>query len=224
MSVDVPKIITDDPTARETLVSATDGEPLCGTVMRADLLRALANALPSDGFMLGREVTGCVTSPVNASSDSSTGRSVAALTYRDYPDGKETTEMFDLSHRRRWDPRQGPGGHVRPVRSKVRRHSDHIRVHEGGRRFGKRREVSLFTLIFAWTSRLTSRVLFNTYRPQSEHGEAHQWFGDGCYTLVYTAGGKGVEHKQHNIAVCIADDTETDENPEWRVNGGKSPK
>jgi hypothetical protein len=63
--------------------------------------------------------------------------------------------------------------------------------------------------------------LFNTYRPQSEHGEAHQWFGDGCYTLVYTAGGKGVEHKQHNIAVCIADDTETDENPEWRVNGGK---
>jgi len=96
MSVDVPKIITDDPTARETLVSATDGEPLCGTVMRADLLRALANALPSDGFMLGREVTGCVTSTVNASSDSPTGRSVAALTYRDYPDGKETTEMFDL--------------------------------------------------------------------------------------------------------------------------------
>ena len=39
--------------------------------------------------------------------------------------------------------------------------------------------------------------------------------------MVYTAGGKGVEHKQHNIAVCIADDTETDENPEWRVNGGK---
>ena len=64
--------------------------------MRADLLRALANALPLDGFMLGREVTGCVTSPVNAPSDSSTGRSVAALTYRDYPDGKETTEMFDL--------------------------------------------------------------------------------------------------------------------------------
>ena len=63
--------------------------------------------------------------------------------------------------------------------------------------------------------------MFNTHRPQSEHGEAHQWFGDGCYTLVYTAGGKGVEHKQHNIAVCIADDTETDENPEWRVNGGK---
>ena len=39
--------------------------------------------------------------------------------------------------------------------------------------------------------------------------------------MVYTAGGEGVEHKQHNIAVCIADDTETDENPEWRVNGGK---
>ena len=53
-----------------------------------------------------------------------------------------------LSHRRGWDPRQGPGGHVRPVRSKVRRHSDHIRVHEGGRRFGKRREVSLFTSYF----------------------------------------------------------------------------
>jgi hypothetical protein len=31
----------------------------------------------------------------------------------------------------------------------------------------------------------------------------HQWFGDGCYTLVYTGGGEG--NKQHNIAVCIAD-------------------
>ena len=83
--------------------------------------------------------------------------------------------------------------------------------------------MSLFTLIFVPGNYLTILMTMckNVYRPQSEHGEAHQWFGDGCYTLVYTAGGKGVEHKQHNIAVCIADDTETDENPEWRVNGGK---
>ena len=26
-------------------------------------------------------------------------------------------------------------------------------------------------------------------RPAAEHGEMHQWFGDGCYTLVYTGGG-----------------------------------
>ena len=98
MTVDVPKIIADDPVARDALVSATDGEPLCGTVMRADLLRALADALPPESLMLGREVTGCVTRPANngPGDTAGAGRSVAALTFRDYPEGKETTEFFDL--------------------------------------------------------------------------------------------------------------------------------
>lgn len=53
-------------------------------------------------------------------------------------------------------------------------------------------------------------------RPEAEHGETHQWFGDGCYTLVFTGGGEG--RKQHNVAVCIADGATTttrDENPAW---------
>ena len=57
MRVDVPDLIRSDPTSRASLV-AEDGEPVCGTVMRADLLRALADALPEDTLRLGREVTG----------------------------------------------------------------------------------------------------------------------------------------------------------------------
>jgi 2-polyprenyl-6-methoxyphenol hydroxylase-like FAD-dependent oxidoreductase len=56
-------------------------------------------------------------------------------------------------------------------------------------------------------------------RPASEHGETHQWFGDGCYTLVFTGGGEG--RKQHNIAVCIADAAVTEENAAWSQKQGR---
>ena len=199
MTVDVPKIIADDPVARDALVSATDGEPLCGTVMRADLLRALADALPPESLMLGREVTGCVTRPANngpGDTAGSAGRSVAALTFRDYPDGKETTEFFDLV--------VGADG----IRGVVREST-----------FGASPpKYGGIRIIFGCTAEGDAQAV--NARPQSEHGEAHQWFGDGCYALVYTAGGE--RNKQHNVAVCIADETETDENAEWRVNGGRS--
>jgi 2-polyprenyl-6-methoxyphenol hydroxylase-like FAD-dependent oxidoreductase len=37
---------------------------------------------------------------------------------------------------------------------------------------------------------------------------------------VYTAGGFGSGAKQHNVAVCIADDADLDENVEWRRSDG----
>ena len=163
MTVDVPKIIADDPVARDALVSATDGEPLCGTVMRADLLRALADALPPESLMLGREVTGCVTRPANnAPGDTagSAGRSVAALTFRDYPDGKETTEFSTSS----WAPTASAASSASP-RSAHR--------HQSTAAYGS----------YSGAPRKEDAQAVNA-RPQSEHGEAHQWFGDGCYALV----------------------------------------
>ena len=58
MSIDIPRLIREDAAAAASLVSETDGGELCGTVMRADLLRALADELPSEALSLGREVAG----------------------------------------------------------------------------------------------------------------------------------------------------------------------
>ena len=148
--------------------------------------------------MLGREVTGCVTRPANngPGDTAGAGRSVAALTFRDYPEGKETTEFFDLV--------VGADG----IRGVVREST-----------FGKSPpKYGGIRIIFGCTAEGDAEAV--NARPEFEHGEAHQWFGDGCYALVYTAGGE--HNKQHNVAVCIADETETDENAEWRVNGGRS--
>ena len=58
-------------------------------------------------------------------------------------------------------------------------------------------------------------------RREGERGEAHQWFGDGCYTLVFTGGGEG--RKRDNVAVCVADDggvtKRRDENAGWLKMG-----
>ena len=51
----------------------------------------------------------------------------------------------------------------------------------------------------------------------------HQWFGDGCYTLVYTAGGRVATRRSEakpRIDGVAADKTETDENAEWTRAGG----
>jgi salicylate hydroxylase len=54
-------------------------------------------------------------------------------------------------------------------------------------------------------------------RPASEMNTAHQWFADGMYMLCFTGGGDRKEAKQHNIAVCVRDETRRDENTAWRA-------
>ena len=143
--------------------------------MRADLLDALAAALPSECLSLGREVAGVTRA--------GGGSRIA------FSDGG-VSDTFDLVI--------GADG----IRSKVREAM-----------FGPyAAKYSGIRIVFGCTGE--SDAAAAEARPEAEHGEVHQWFGDGCYTLVYTAGGVG--RKQHNIAVCIADEETTDENPAWR--------
>jgi 2-polyprenyl-6-methoxyphenol hydroxylase-like FAD-dependent oxidoreductase len=53
-------------------------------------------------------------------------------------------------------------------------------------------------------------------RDASEVNMAHQWFADGAYMLVFTGGG-AANAKQHNIALCVQDAAERDENTSWRA-------
>ena len=55
MNIFIPDLIERDEAARTSLVSPTDGDALCGTVMRCDLLRALGKAVPAESLMLGSE-------------------------------------------------------------------------------------------------------------------------------------------------------------------------
>ena len=111
-------------------------------------------------------------------------------------------------------------GSIRPRR---RRRRDQI----GGARVGVRRRARE---IFRDPNRLRvhrrgDESASVSARDPAEHGEVHQWFGDGCYTLVYTAGGgetrrDAAKTRQHNIAVCVSDEPSTDENAEWTRAGG----
>lgn len=194
MRVDVPDLIRSDPAARASLVAA-DGAPLCGTVMRADLLRALADALPEDALRLGREVTGART--------------------LDGPDGGVALAFADGSTSDRFDLVVGADG----IRSAVRASA-----------FGDApAKYSGIRIVFGCTAEGDESASASARDP-AEHGEVHQWFGDGCYTLVYTAGGgetetsslESAKRRQHNVAVCISDDAATDENAEWTRAGGKN--
>ena len=152
--VDVPDLIRSDPTSRASLV-AEDGEPVCGTVMRADLLRALADALPEDTLRLGREVTGA-----------------RAL---DGPDGGASLVFADGSTSDRFDLVVGADG----IKSAVRAST-----------FGDApAKYSGIRIVFGCTAEGDESASVSARDP-AEHGEVHQWFGDGCYTLVYTAGGE----------------------------------
>lgn len=189
MRVDVPDLIRSDPTSRASLV-AEDGEPVCGTVMRADLLRALSDALPEDTLRLGREVTGA-----------------RAL---DGPDGGASLVFADGSTSDRFDLVVGADG----IKSAVRASA-----------FGDApAKYSGIRIVFGCTAEGDESASVSARDP-AEHGEVHQWFGDGCYTLVYTAGGgetrrDAAKTRQHNIAVCVSDEPSTDENAEWTRAGG----
>ena len=158
--------------------------------MRADLLRALADALPEDTLRLGREVTGA-----------------RAL---DGPDGGASLVFADGSTSDRFDLVVGADG----IKSAVRASA-----------FGDApAKYSGIRIVFGCTAEGDESASVSARDP-AEHGEVHQWFGDGCYTLVYTAGGgetrrDAAKTRQHNIAVCVSDEPSTDENAEWTRAGG----
>ena len=54
-------------------------------------------------------------------------------------------------------------------------------------------------------------------RELSDRTTAHQWFGDGAYSLVFTGGGEN--KKRHNLAFCSNEPLgSANSNPSWRAN------
>ena len=204
MRIGIPQLIKSDPVANETLVSKNDGTEMCGTVMRSALLKALAERLPTESLRLGNEVVGTQTAGVVKADDELTQTESPAATLW-FADGTYS-EPFDLVI--------GCDG----VHSKIR-----------ASMFGAYTPKNAgIRIIFGCTGDDTEEggPAAEDARPKEEHGQVHQWFGDGCYTLVYTAGGETTEKgkrkkqiKQHNVAVCIADDSEFDENAGWVESG-----
>ena len=196
MNIEIDRLIRDDADARDSLISETDGDALCGTVMRCDLLRALGESVPSDWLKLGPqyEVVGAHKSATRL--DERTGERVPVSTLQ-FADGTYSPP-FDLI--------VGCDG----IKSKVR-----------SAMFGPYESKSSgIRIVFGCTGDGVVAEAREGARPEDEHGEVHQWFGDGCYALVYTAGGSR-DKKQHNVAVCIADDDpDVDENAEWRLSDG----
>ena len=196
MNIFIPDLIERDEAARASLVSPTDGDPLCGTVMRCDLLRALGKAVPAESLMLGPEfeVVGADTEDTHDADTGVQSRNVSTLRFAN----GTSSRPFDLV--------VGCDG----INSRVR-----------ASMFGPYASVnSGIRIVFGCTGDGVNAEANEEARPESEHGEIHQWFGDGCYALVYTAGGSGSGAKQHNVAVCIADDADLDENAEWRRSDG----
>ena len=174
MDIDVPRLIRSDPDANSSLVSESDGDVLCGTVMRADLLRALAAKLPPDSLALGREVVEVEVKPAQAQRGSAMLR---------FADGSASSEPFDLV--------VGCDGIRGVVRSAIDPNAAPAKY-------------SGVRIVFGCTAEDDAEAAMSA-RPEGSHRETHQWFGDGCYALAFTAGGDDDQKKQHNIAVCVAD-------------------
>ena len=159
--------------------------------MRCDLLRALGKAVPVESLMLGPEFE---VVGVDTAVDPNTEAPVSTLRFAN----GTRSRPFDLV--------VGCDG----INSRVR-----------ASMFGSyASKNSGIRIVFGCTGDGVVAEANEDARPESEHGEIHQWFGDGCYALVYTAGGFGSGAKQHNVAVCIADDADLDENVEWRRSDG----
>jgi len=208
--VDVEKEVRGDflTNAKELLVNEKSGEVMAGTVMRADLSQSLRESLNEETceVVLGCEVIGV---------DAESGE--VELRRRD---GTTTeTRKFDLivgadgidSLARKCvvesNASSGNGSSSGSGNSS----------RSGGSSTSGRKEpiYSGIKILFGVTG--VDDKPEDLIRELSDRTTAHQWFGDGAYSLVFTGGGEN--KKRHNLAFCSNEPLgSANSNPSWRAN------
>ena len=208
--VDVEKEVRGDflTNAKELLVNEKSGEVMAGTVMRADLSQSLRESLNEETceVVLGCEVLGV---------DAESGE--VELRRRD---GTTTeTRKFDLivgadgidSLARKCvvesNASSGDGSSSGSGNSS----------RSGGSSTSGRKEpiYSGIKILFGVTG--VDDKPEDLIRELSDRTTAHQWFGDGAYSLVFTGGGEN--KKRHNLAFCSNEPLgSANSNPSWRAN------
>ena len=208
--VDIEKEVRGDflTNAKELLVNEKSGEVMAGTVMRADLSQSLRESLNEETceVVLGCEVIGV---------DAESGE--VELRRRD---GTTTeTRKFDLivgadgidSLARKCvvesNASSGNGSSSGSGNSS----------RSGGSSTSGRKEpiYSGIKILFGVTG--VDDKPEDLIRELSDRTTAHQWFGDGAYSLVFTGGGEN--KKRHNLAFCSNEPLgSANSNPSWRAN------
>lgn len=208
--VDVEREVRGDflTNAKELLVNEERGEVMAGTVMRADLSQSLRESLNEETceVVLGCEVLGV---------DAESGE--VELRRRD---GTTTeTRKFDLivgadgidSLARKCvvesNASSGDGSSSGSGNSS----------RSGGSSTSGRKEpiYSGIKILFGVTG--VDDKPEDLIRELSDRTTAHQWFGDGAYSLVFTGGGEN--KKRHNLAFCSNEPLgSANSNPSWRAN------
>lgn len=208
--VDIEKEVRGDflTNAKELLVNEKSGEVMAGTVMRADLSQSLRESLNEETceVVLGCEVLGV---------DAESGE--VELRRRD---GTTTeTRKFDLivgadgidSLARKCvvesNASSGDGSSSGSGNSS----------RSGGSSTSGRKEpiYSGIKILFGVTG--VDDKPEDLIRELSDRTTAHQWFGDGAYSLVFTGGGEN--KKRHNLAFCSNEPLgSANSNPSWRAN------
>jgi 2-polyprenyl-6-methoxyphenol hydroxylase-like FAD-dependent oxidoreductase len=209
--VDIEKEVRGDflTNAKELLVNEERGEVMAGTVMRADLSKSLRESLNEETceVVLGCEVIGV---------DAESGE--VELRRRD---GTTTeTRKFDLivgadgidSLARKCvvesNASSGDGSSSGSSSNSSR---------SGGSSTSGRKEpiYSGIKILFGVTG--VDDEPEDLIRELSDRTTAHQWFGDGAYSLVFTGGGEN--KKRHNLAFCSNEPLgSANSNPSWRAN------
>ena len=208
--VDIEREVRGDflTNAKELLVNEERGEVMAGTVMRADLSQSLRESLNEETceVVLGCEVIGV---------DAESGE--VELRRRD---GTTTeTRKFDLivgadgidSLARKCvvesNASSGNGSSSGSGNSS----------RSGGSSTSGRKEpiYSGIKILFGVTG--VDDKPEDLIRELSDRTTAHQWFGDGAYSLVFTGGGEN--KKRHNLAFCSNEPLgSANSNPSWRAN------
>ena len=208
--VDIEREVRGDflTNAKELLVNEKSGEVMAGTVMRADLSQSLRESLNEETceVVLGCEVIGV---------DAESGE--VELRRRD---GTTTeTRKFDLivgadgidSLARKCvvesNASSGDGSSSGSGNSS----------RSGGSSTSGRKEpiYSGIKILFGVTG--VDDKPEDLIRELSDQTTAHQWFGDGAYSLVFTGGGEN--KKRHNLAFCSNEPLgSANSNPSWRAN------
>ena len=209
--VDIEREVRGDflTNAKELLVNEERGEVMAGTVMRADLSQSLRESLNEETceVVLGCEVIGV---------DAESGE--VELRRRD---GTTTeTRKFDLivgadgidSLARKCvvesNASSGDGSSSSGSGNSSRS--------DGSNTSGRKEPIySGIKILFGVTG--VDDKPEDLIRELSDRTTAHQWFGDGAYSLVFTGGGEN--KKRHNLAFCSNEPLgSANSNPSWRAN------